>query len=418
MIHRKLHRLTLIGTLCLCTQVGHAGTVEVLHSWETPTDLNALNLLESQMLDQGVTWIETEPYATSDFESLNTRVFHGDAPAAVEVKDLDYKQWARLGFLANLNGIAAAQEWDQHIPQAIADVARYEGKYVSVPVSVHRTNWMWVNETVLNQINQPVPRTWREFDQVISALKAKGYPTISLPHDPFKQAQLFEALILSIGGSELYRDVFINHEVSAYKQEAFKESIRRFYTLLALSRTNNRSVATDSGFSFLPTESAFVFDGDWISQQVGRSGRAFNQAYQCEPMPGAPSQFIFKSDSFVFFNLPNVFEMVNAQTLLAELMLDEDFQRELNIPRGTISVRQDVSPNGFDRCARRAMADVKFASERGTLLPSTVYGMATTASVTDKFIEQISELASSPMSVEESAKALSRSIRLGNYILR
>ncbi|EAR08547.1 ABC transporter substrate-binding protein [Reinekea blandensis] len=411
MILRKLKHFVLLGTLSLCVTHTHAATIEVLHSWTTSSDLNAIELLEKRMLEEGVTWLPTPPYSTSDFESLNTRVFHGDAPAAVEVKDLDYKQWARLGFLANLNAIAAAQEWDLKIPQAVADVARYDGKYVSVPVSIHRTNWMWVNPFILKRINQPVPRTWADFDRVAGALKAANYPVISLSRDPEKLAQLFEAVVLSIGGQTLYQDVFVHHDVSAFKQEAFKQAVRRFYTLLSLSEDN-------TGIDFLATESAFVFAGDWLSQTIDDSGQPFHQTYQCEPMPGAPAQFIFKSDSFVFFNLPNIFEMVNAQTLLAEQMLDERFQRALNIPRGSISVRTDASPNGYDRCARKAMAELAIASDRNTLLPSVVHGMATNASVTDRFIEQIQALANNPMSVDESAKALSRSIRLGNYLLR
>ncbi len=395
-----------------------AATIEVIHSWKQSTDIQALELLEAKMSNEGVTWIDTEPYHTSDFESLNSRVFNGEAPAAVELKDLDYKQWARLGFLANLNAIASAQEWDRHIPSAIADVAKYEGKYVSVPVSVHRTNWFWVNDALLKRLKLPVPKDWKTFDRVAYSLMSKGYPVVSLTDDPEQLAQLFESLVLSTGGAELYRDVFVDHVVSSYKREEFKTAIDRFYNLLSLSRSSEKMAEGSSGFDFLSKDAAFVFTGDWVSQSVNRNGERFSEVYQCTSMPGKAHQFVFKTDSFVFFNLPNIFEQVQAQTMLAELMLDDGFQRALNIPRDSIAVRDDVSVQGFGECARQGMADVKLASKNDLLVPSVVYGMATTASVTNHYVEQINELATSPKSVDDSAKALSRSIRLGNYIMK
>ncbi len=398
----------------LAGSVQAGGTVEVLHGFKDTDDITAVQALRAEMEAKGIQWIETPPYQKKDFDTLNSRVFKNKAPAAVEALDRDYLQWARLGFLANMNEVAATEHWDSLIPEAIADVVKFEGKYVSIPFSIHRSNWFWVNGALLKKHNLKVPKTWKEFDQVADVLTARGVPVLTFRQTDKHRAQMFEALVLSIGGPELYTDTFIMQEVNAFKRPEMNEVFDRFYKLVQLSDKAKQN----SEFEFIPSQAAFVIDGDWIVKQTNSNGKEFRDVYECQEMPGRTDQFIFKVDTFVFFNQPNIMDQVVAQQVLAQKLLDIKFQRRLNQGRGALPVRSDITSRGFHECAKKAMIDIKLAEKKGVLVPSVVHGMAVTATVTENFVSLIGQLAEAPESAEDSARKLSRSIRLGQYILR
>ena len=415
---KVIFRSTLMLVFLCYFHSGYAdeATVEVLHSWKDAGDLSALNNLKADLKREGIGWQNTKAYEKEDFDTLNSRVFNGDAPAAVEINDLDYKQWARLRFLANMNHVAATENWNQIIPKEIAEVSMYDNKYVSVPVGIHRTNWFWSNKQLLARFNLKTPKTWKDFDLTAEYLLKRGYPVLSIVRGHKSRAMLFESIVLSIGGPDLYRSVFISHDIYAYKTKEFKASIARFYKLLDFAE-RSKSMNKEGYFDFLVGDSAFVFDGDWLSKSMGSDGKEFSDHYKCNNMPGIRNQFIFEADSFVFFNLPNIRAKVEAQTALAIRLMSVNFQQEINRHRGSIPVRNDLSLRGFDSCAQKAYNDITLSSRSGTLVPSAVNGMATSASVTHNFIEEINNLAEAPLPIDASAQIISRKIRLGNYLL-
>ena len=150
-----------------------AADVEVLHWWTSGGEASALNVLKQDLEGQGIGW-QDMPVAGGGGEAamtvLRARVTAGNAPTAVQMLGFDIKDWAGEGALADLNAVAADQGWDDVVPDALKEFAKADGKWVSAPVNVHSTNWVWANKAVLDANGIAVPETWEDFVAAVDAL--------------------------------------------------------------------------------------------------------------------------------------------------------------------------------------------------------------------------------------------------------
>ena len=132
-----------------------AQDVEVLHWWTSGGEAAALNVLKEDLSGQGIGWMDM-PVAGGGGESamtvLRARVTAGDAPTAVQMLGFDILDWASEGALSNLNAVAAEEGWDAVVPEALQAFAKYDGNWISAPVNVHSTNWVWANKAVLTKL--------------------------------------------------------------------------------------------------------------------------------------------------------------------------------------------------------------------------------------------------------------------------
>ena len=97
----------------------------------------------------------------------------GNPPTAVQMLGFDILDWGAEGVVADLNAVAAAEGWDAVVPPALQGFARYDGQWISAPVNVHSTNWVWANKKIMDDLAIGVPGNWDEF---IAAMKAEGIP--------------------------------------------------------------------------------------------------------------------------------------------------------------------------------------------------------------------------------------------------
>ncbi|PRY81998.1 extracellular solute-binding protein [Marivita geojedonensis] len=154
-----------------------AEDVEVLHWWTSGGEAAALNVLKEDLEAQGVGWMDM-PVAGGGGEQamtvLRARVASGDAPTAVQALGFDVLDWGKQGALADLNEVAAREGWDAVVPEALQFFAKWDSKWISAPVNVHSTNWVWANKAVLDANGVAVPQTWDEFVAALDTLKAAG----------------------------------------------------------------------------------------------------------------------------------------------------------------------------------------------------------------------------------------------------
>jgi len=149
--------------LTVAAGAAKAGDVEVLHWWTSGGEAAALNILKEDLKSQGIGWIDM-PVAGGGGEQamtvLRARVTSGNAPTAVQGLGFDILTWANQGALSDLNAVATEEGWDDVVPAALQKFAKVGGKWVSAPVNVHSTNWVWANKAVLDANGIVVPTTW------------------------------------------------------------------------------------------------------------------------------------------------------------------------------------------------------------------------------------------------------------------
>lgn len=372
-----------IAALALSGSIASAGDVEVLHWWTSGGEAAALNVLKEDLESQGIGW-QDMPVAGGGGEQamtvLRARVTAGNAPTAVQALGFDILDWGAQGALADLNEVAAKEGWDDVVPEALQFFAKYDGKWISAPVNVHSTNWVWANKAVLDANGIAVPTTWDEFKAAVEKLSAAGVTPIAHGGQAWQDATVFDAVAMSAGGAAFYKAAFIDLNEETLGSDTMKEAFDR----MAFIRAN-----VDENFSgrdwnlatamVINGEAGFQMMGDWAKGEFLNAGKTPGEDFLCFRFPGTQEQVTFNADQFMLFDQGGV---VSAeQAALASAILSPSFQSAFNVVKGSVPARTDVSNEAFDACGKQGMADLAAAAASGNLFGSMAHGHANPAAV-------------------------------------
>ncbi|MEM8951233.1 MAG: ABC transporter substrate-binding protein [Pseudomonadota bacterium] len=357
--------------------------VEVLHWWTSGGEAAALNVLKEDLEGQGIGWTDM-PVAGGGGEQamtvLRARVTAGNPPTAVQGLGFDILDWAGQGSLANLNDVAAAEGWDDVIPAALQQFAKVDGEWVSAPVNVHSTNWVWANKSVLDANGIEVPTSWDEFTAALDTLSAAGVTPIAHGGQAWQEATIFDGVVMSVLGPDGYKAAFIDLDEEVLGGDGMKEAFDR----MAVIRAN-----VDENFSgrdwnlatamVINGEAGFQMMGDWAKGEFLNAGKVPGEDFLCFRFPGTSEQVTFNADQFMMFDQGG--EVSAEQAALATAILSPSFQSAFNVVKGSVPARTVVSDEAFDDCGKKGMADLAAAASSGNLFGSMAHGHANPASV-------------------------------------
>ena len=381
MLKRTKAALT-VALMASSTMVA-AEDVEVLHWWTSGGEAAALKVLKQDLEGQGIGWTDM-PVAGGGGEQamtvLRARVTAGNAPTAVQGLGFDILDWGNQGALADLNAVAAKEGWDDVVPDALKSFAKVDGKWVSAPVNVHSTNWVWANKAVLDANGIAVPTTWGEFTAALEKLKAAGVTPIAHGGQAWQEATVFDAVAMSVLGPDGYKAAFIDLNEDTLGSDGMKEAFDR----MAVIRSN-----VDDNFSgrdwnlatamVINGEAGFQMMGDWAKGEFLNAGKVPGEDFLCFRFPGTTEQVTFNADQFMMFDQGGA---VSAeQAALASAILSPSFQSAFNVVKGSVPARTDVSDADFDACGKQGMKDLAAAAASGNLFGSMAHGHAAPASV-------------------------------------
>ncbi len=376
-------KAAVVAVLMASTTMGAAEDVEVLHWWTSGGEAAALNVLKQDLEGQGIGWTDM-PVAGGGGEQamtvLRARVTAGNAPTAVQGLGFDILDWGNQGSLANLNDVAAKEGWDEVVPDALKSFAKVDGKWVSAPVNVHSTNWVWANKAVLDANGIAVPTTWEEFTAALETLKAAGVTPIAHGGQAWQDATVFDAVAMSVLGPDGYKAAFIDLDEETLGSDGMKEAFDR----MAVIRAN-----VDDNFSgrdwnlatamVINGEAGFQMMGDWAKGEFLNADKVPGEDFLCFRFPGTADQVTFNADQFMMFDQGGA---VSAeQAALASAILSPSFQSAFNVVKGSVPARTDVSDADFDACGKQGMKDLAAAAASGNLFGSMAHGHAAPASV-------------------------------------
>ncbi len=371
------------AALALSVSAAQAEDVEVLHWWTSGGEAAALNVLKQDLEGQGIGW-QDMPVAggggTEAMTVLRARVTAGDPPTAVQALGFDILDWGNQGALANLNDLAAKEGWDEVVPEALQFFAKVDGKWISAPVNVHSTNWVWANKSVLDANGIAPPQNWEEFVAAVETLKAAGVTPIAHGGQAWQDATVFDAVAMSAGGPDFYKAAFIDLDEEALGSDTMKEAFDR----MAFIREN-----VDDNFSgrdwnlatamVINGEAGFQMMGDWAKGEFLNAGKTPGTDFLCFRFPGTQDQVTFNADQFMMFDQGGT---VSAeQAALASAILSPSFQIAFNKVKGSVPARTDVDGSDLDACGQQGMKDLAAAASSGNLFGSMAHGHAAPASV-------------------------------------
>ena len=366
------------------TTLAQAGDVEVLHWWTSGGEAAALNVLKEDLVGQGIGWIDM-PVAGGGGEAamttLRARVTAGDPPTAVQMLGFDIQDWAAEGALGNLDAVAAAEGWDDVVPAALQAFAKYDGHWISAPVNVHSTNWVWANKAILDELGIAQPGTWDEFVAAMQAVSESGRTALGHGGQAWQEATIFDGVVLSAGGPGFYSKAFIDLDLEALGSETMVEVFARMATLRGFVDDNFSGRDWNLASAMVINgEAAFQIMGDWAKGEFLNAGKIPGTDFLCFRVPGSEGSVSFNSDQFAMFNVASG-EAKSDQAAMAAAIMSPSFQSAFNVVKGSVPARTDVPNDAFDDCGKRGMAELAAASANGTLVGSVAHGHANRAAV-------------------------------------
>nr|WP_107989044.1 ABC transporter substrate-binding protein [Breoghania corrubedonensis] len=413
MTFKNILAATVVAAFALPGIAKADGTVEVLHWWTSGGEAKAVGELKKAFEADGGKWVDS-PIAggggDAAMTALRARVVSGNPPTAVQLKGPGIQEWAAQGALNDVQGVADKEHWDDVLPPVLANIMKYDGKYVAAPVNIHRVDWFWANPQVLAKVGvTEMPTTWDEFNTIADKLKAAGITPLAHGGQPWQDATLFEDVVLGVGGADFFRKALVELDQDALTSDTMIKSFDQLRKLRGYVDDNfsgrDWNLATamvmrgDAGFQIM---------GDWAKGEFLAAGKVPGKDFVCAATPG--KGFVLNSDSFTFFKVSGA-DKIEGQKVLASLIMSPSFQETFNLAKGSIPARTDVSLDKFDDCAKKSREDLLTAIKNDTLVPSMAHEMAVSRSVRGEFLDLVTTFFNSDMSSQDAVKDLAAAIQ-------
>jgi glucose/mannose transport system substrate-binding protein len=391
-----------------------AGEVEVLHWWTSGGEAAAVQELQKMLQNEGHTWRDfavAGGAGANAMTALKSRAVSGNPPTAAQVKGPQIQEWAALGVLTNLDDVAQAESWDKLVPGVVADIMKYEGHWVAVPVNVHRINWLWCNPAVFQKAGAQYPKTWDEFFAACEKIQKAGLIPVGFGGQAWQEATAWESIVAGVGGTDFYKKTLIQADEQALASETMVKALDIFKRIKPYTDKNapgrDWNLATTM---VIKGEAAMQFMGDWAKGEFTAAGKVPGKDYDALTVPGTADAFLFNVDSFIMFEVKDPAAKA-AQKAMARLILSPDFQVAFNVNKGSIPVRAGIAETPFDAVAIASMKDFEATAKSGGLMPSMAHEMAVSPAVRGAMFDVITNFYNSDMSAADAAQKLADAVR-------
>ncbi len=392
----------------------HASEVEVLHYWTSGGEAKSVAYLKERLTDAGVSWKDFAVAGGGGENAmtvLKSRAVSGNPPTAAQIKGPSIQEWGELGFLADIDSVAKANNWDALLPSVVSDVMKHDGKYVAAPVNVHRVNWLWANPDVFKKAGATIPTTWDDFMVQAKKLQDAGFIALAHGGQAWQDATVFEAVVLGVGGADYYQKAFVELDMDALNSATTEEVFKVFGELRQFIDSNSPgrdwNVATSM---VINGEAGMQIMGDWAKGEFGVAGKSAGTDYVCVAAPGTSGGYTFNVDSFAFFDQSDAGAQ-DAQQAMAKEILGTEFQEVFNLNKGSIPARLGMARDKFDSCAHDSMDAFVASSANGSLVPSFAHGMAVPEAVSGAIYDVATNYFNSDESASEGASQLVNAIQ-------
>ena len=399
-------------TAVLAPQTAHAqNSVEVLHWWTSGGEAAAVSVLKDDLESKGVSWSDM-PVAggggTEAMTAVRARVTAGNAPTAVQMLGFDILDWAAEGALGNLNEVADAEGWDNVVPTALQMFGKYDGNWISAPVNVHSTNWVWINKAAWEATGLGVPQDWDDLVAVMEAMQANGITPLGHGGQAWQDATIFDAVVLSLG-TDFYKAAMIDLDEDALGGDTMTEAFSRMETLRSFVDDNFSGRDWNLASAMvIEGQAGMQMMGDWAKGEFLKAGQVPGEDFVCIRFPGTQGAVTFNSDQFAMFEVGA--ERRPAQLLMASAIMNPTFQSAFNVVKGSVPARTDVSNAAFDDCGKKGMADLAEANASGTLFGSMAHGHAAPAAVKNALYDVVTGHFNGEIATEDAAEELAAAI--------
>ncbi|MEM1713378.1 MAG: extracellular solute-binding protein [Desulfurococcaceae archaeon] len=285
------------------------------------------------------------------------------------------------GYLQPVDDIWKELNLEQVIPGTLQSMCKFGGHYYAVPINVHRSNVLWYNPKIFNElgiINKfGDPRTWDMYKlldvaRYIKQQRPDVAPLALATRTKWPLTHLFEDLLALHGGPEIYVKFWIGQFNYNDPNDPVVKAVRDVLTVIGtmvkegLVNSNHPELEWDQAAALvMQGKAAMYIHGDWVAGYFIANNAKYGEDWAAAPFP--KSIFIVLSDSF---DLPKNAPHADIAKNWLRVVGSKEAQEAFNLIKGSIPARVDVSPSYPDPYRPETAQDFKTA----TMIPSAVHG--------------------------------------------
>jgi glucose/mannose transport system substrate-binding protein len=355
-----------VGSTAEAPGKGEGRGLTLLHWWESPSELAAINALGDvfrkrhpdvplHILDSGshgggarmFTIVGNMAAARTPFDAIHANL---GAPLA---------PYYEAGLLSPLDEIWKSEGLEKVFPEMLRTMSRVDGHYYSLPIDVHRNNLIWYNKRLLDKhgIDPATLTTWDAFFGAAEKMRSGGFQYPLQLGVSWTLSVTFESIMAGQGAAH-YSD-WVNGKITAADDRRLLEafSILKRY-LVYVTPEHPRMTWEVTVQRIITGEAAFCVMGDWANGEFRLAKLKYGKDYGAIPVPTTQGMYGAAVDTFALSqNTVNPSQAVQLMKVLASRAGQDAF----NVQKGSISPRSDADVTGYDAYQRSAIADFKSA---------------------------------------------------------
>jgi glucose/mannose transport system substrate-binding protein len=383
---------------------GVSGQLEIFSWWTAGGEAEGLNAI-IEIYEERYPDVELINAAVAGGAGANakpilaTRMIGGDPPESFQAQIGKFliDTWGVSDLLEPLNFLFEEEGWYDDYSEAMVKNLSMEGDILAVPVNIHRTNVLWYNPKVFEDIGAKPPTTFDEFFAVSEKLQNAGIIPFCLGDSVITEATTaFETVLLGVLGPDDYMGLFDGS--TRWDSAETKEAIATWVRMLDYVNDDHSALTDVQAAQYVADGiGAMTISGDWQHGYFLSVGLTPNVDYKFMATPGSAGIFNGQSDAFV---LPKNVKNREAAVEWLRVCGSREAQDAFNPQKGSIPARLGPDTSLYDAYLQWSIES--YASNRFT--PSLSGGIP----ISEAWLSDINDVMTvlnTEKNVENAAKA-------------
>ncbi len=260
-------------------------------------------------------------------------------------------------------------------PDTLMERLTNDGKIYSIPSNIHRSNVVWVNPAVLEEVGIDPNTPPADLDAWMADMQKvadAGKIPVALGMD-WTQTQLLENVLLAELGADGYNGLWDGS--TDWGGSDVNSALTKFGKIVEWSNTDRDGLDWEPALQkVMAGDAAYNVMGDWAVAAYDAQEMTAPEDYNHWPVPGTDGVFNFLADSFT---IPVGAAHPGGAKAWLETISSAEGQLAFNKVKGSIPARTDIEASEFPAYQQSAMED--FSSD--TIVSSLAHGAAAPVAV-------------------------------------
>lgn len=385
---KAIRNILAATTALFAATAASAVELEVTHWWTSGGEAAAVAEFAKAFNATEHTWVDGAIAGSGGTARpiIISRILGGDPMHATQLNHgRQAEELVEAGLMLDLTDVAEAEGWRDLVnPVRLLDSCTLDGRVYCVPVNIHSPQWLWLSHDAFAKAGLDVPADWFEFVDAAPALQEAGVVPLAMGQQPWQTNLAFGAIMVAVGGTELYLDVLTNKNADAASSAEMTKVFEAFAAARLLSEGSNVQDWNQATNLVITGQAGGQIHGDWAQGEFQVAGQVAGEDYTCLPGLGVNEIIATGGDAF-YFPATDDPEITAAQKELASLMISKEVQVAFNLKKGSLPIRGDVDLAAANDCMKKGLAILA----AGNVLPDGVnsFSADTQSQIDDLMVE-------------------------------